>query len=163
MTDNKSGAGKKSFVQLIKFVLVGVLNTLVDLGVFRLLLLIFGADWWKYGAATISYACGVLCSYFCNRSWTFQKRNKKSFREFALFVLVNLVSLGVSLGLIWLFTQILPFTAKELAAFLPAFLSGLLTRDFVCKLCATPVVILVNFAGSKLVVFKDEVKRAGKD
>jgi putative flippase GtrA len=154
----ENSKGKKSLIQLIKFALVGVLNTLVDLGVYRLLLLINFGSWWVYGANVISYACGVLCSYFCNRSWTFERKDKKSLREFSLFVIVNLVSLGVSLGLIWLFKRVLPFTGEELAAFLPSVLAGVLTRDFICKLLATPFVILVNFIGSKLLVFRNKGK-----
>ncbi|MCL2672550.1 MAG: GtrA family protein [Clostridiales bacterium] len=158
--EKRAPSRRAALGQFIKFALVGVLNTLVDLGVFRLLEKLFAWSLWVYFANVISYACGVLCSYFCNRAWTFRPKKKKTWREFLLFVLVNLISLGVSTGLIWLFKRFMPDETQISAAlgFLPGFIVSILARDFVCKLLATPFVIVVNFIGNKLFVFKNAEK-----
>ena len=123
-----------NLVQFVKFNLVGVLNTLVDIGVYALLTAI-GLN--PYVAQVISYACGVLNSYLFNTLWTFKKEKRRTEREFILFVCVNLVSLGVSLGMI--------YAAKHYLHVEDALIQ---------KLIATPVAMVVNFIGNKLFVFK---------
>lgn len=121
-------------VKFIKFNIVGVMNTALDLGVFALL------TWMGIGeglAKTISYSCGVLNSYFWNSRWTFKQEHKKSAREFLLFILVNLVSYAVARivlqgSLTWLHIE----------------------NANIRNLIATPASVIVNFIGNKLFVFK---------
>ncbi|MCE5234691.1 MAG: GtrA family protein [Clostridiaceae bacterium] len=122
------------FVQFVKFNLVGVMNTLVDIGVFALLTAV-GLN--RYVAQVISYACGVLNSYLFNTLWTFKKEKRRTAKEFVLFVCVNLVSLLVSLGML--------YAAEHYLHVENALLQ---------KLIATPVAMAVNFIGNKLFVFK---------
>jgi putative flippase GtrA len=122
------------FVKFIKFNIVGVMNTALDLGIFALL------TWAGVGeglAKTVSYSCGVLNSYFWNSRWTFKQEHKKSAREFLLFVLVNLVSYAVARivlqgSLTWLHIE----------------------NANIRNLIATPVSVIVNFIGNRLFVFK---------
>ncbi len=122
------------FVKFIKFNIVGVMNTALDLGIFALL------TWVGLGeglAKTVSYSCGVLNSYFWNSRWTFKQEHKKSAREFLLFVLVNLVSYAVARivlqgSLTWLHIE----------------------NANIRNLIATPVSVIVNFIGNRLFVFK---------
>ncbi|HWS30651.1 MAG TPA: GtrA family protein [Clostridia bacterium] len=134
---------KKEFwghlVQFIKFNLVGILNTLVDIGVFALLTAL-GLD--RYVAQVISYSCGVLNSYLFNTLWTFRQEKRRTAKEFLLFVCVNLVSLGVSLGMIYVAEHDLHVEGT-----------------FMQKLIATPVAMVVNFIGNKLFVFKKTENR----
>ena len=90
---------KESIFQFLKFALVGVLNTVVDFLVFQLFNLTLG---WMYLAQVIGYCAGILNSYFWNSRWTFRKEHRRSAREVVTFLVVNLVSLGVSLGVLWL-------------------------------------------------------------
>ncbi len=125
---------KKSFFQLIKFGMVGVMNTLVDFIVYQLLVY-FGLH---YAAAQcISYSCGLLNSYFFNSRWTFKETKKYTKQEFARFILVNLVSLGISVLLLRLCYEVLGITS-----------------DLVAKLIVTALVMVINFIGNKLFVFK---------
>ncbi len=123
-----------NLIQFIKFNLVGILNTLVDIGVFALLTAL-GLN--RYVAQVISYSCGVLNSYLFNTLWTFRSEKHRTAKEFFLFVCVNLVSLGVSLGMIYVAENYLN-------------IEGTLMQ----KLIATPVAMAVNFIGNKLFVFK---------
>ena len=96
--ERKAGA-KGTIVQFIQFGFVGVLNTLVDFLVFQALNLLAG---WTYLAQVVGYSCGVVNSYLWNSNWTFRDSRTHSAREMLLFLIVNLASLGVSLGVMWL-------------------------------------------------------------
>lgn len=80
--------------QLLRFGVVGVLNTLVDAGVYFLLS--------RSGmipdlvlAKGLSYSLGVLNSFFWNKSWTFQSRVNPR-RVFLPFVVANLLAVGLN-------------------------------------------------------------------
>ena len=126
---------KKLDVPLIRFGLVGVLNTAVDFGIFTLLTMVL--DWNPIASHVISYSCGVINSYFFNRTWTFRRKEKSNAAEFTKFASVNLISLGVSSLAIYLLTS---------RAGLPVYAG---------KVLATFCSMAVNFAGSKLIVFRE--------
>lgn len=153
--EHKSGA-KKTFGQLIKFGLVGVLNTLVDFLVFQTLNLLLG---WVYAAQVAGFTCGVVNSYLWNSSWTFKEERTRTLREMSLFLVVNLVSLGVSLGVIWLCREVFGVTNEWAAQWMPKAISGFVKGDTVAKLIATFFSIIVNFIGNRLFVFNGRAKQ----
>lgn len=55
-----------------KFLLVGVVNTLVGAGTMYLLYNVFGASYWVSSAA--NYVVGGVVSFFLNKYFTFQRR-----------------------------------------------------------------------------------------
>lgn len=125
---------RKDFTQLVKFGLVGVANTLIDFGVFILLhgyLNVFYAL-----AQVISYSCGMTNSYFLNKFWTFQSQKAIRLEEVVKFVVVNLLSLGVSLVLLYLVRGRGNWGVTE------------------SKVLATSGSLLVNFLGNKFWVFR---------
>ncbi|MDD3401118.1 MAG: GtrA family protein [Eubacteriales bacterium] len=146
---------KKSFVQLIKFALVGATNTIVDLVITRIVMAITG---WDYVAKIIGFICGVVNSYILNSSWTFRAERKRSFSEMAKFLAVNVVVLGVSLGLKWLFQSVIGMDTWWMNTMGSNWFSNIINGEYFCTLCATVICIFVNFAGNKLFVFKSEKK-----
>ncbi|MDD4075436.1 MAG: GtrA family protein [Eubacteriales bacterium] len=120
-------------VQFLKFNVVGVFNTIVDFVVYSIMC-IFGLHYML--AQVIGYAFGVGNSYLMNSLWTFSKERKHTANEFGRFLLVNLVSLGVSLGVLWIARNSLHIQS-----------------DLWCKMIATPASLIVNFTGNKLFVF----------
>ena len=122
---------KEQGLQFIKFGLVGVLNTLVDFLVYQLLVYL-GLHYAP--AQCISYTCGLLNSYFFNSRWTFGKGKRYTKRE---FVAVNLVSLSISVLLLRLCYGTLGIESNLIA-----------------KGAVTAVVMVINFIGNKLFVFK---------
>jgi putative flippase GtrA len=137
----------------MKFVAVGAVNFLVDYGVLTLLNVVLG--WPLVLSNIISYSCGVINSFLLNRYWTFKMKlsffKRYSIRlnnrtvhpvfvsfDFLKFIFVNLVSLGVN----------------TLAVYILGDLYGLPT--IFAKLIATAFSFIVNFAGNKLLVFKDK-------
>ena len=143
--------GKKSFVQLLKFVLIGASNTLIDLIVTFALNAIFGI---YYLAKIIGYACGILNSYFWNSRWTFREERRRDAREIVLFIAVNLVTLGVSLLLQWVLRDKLHLDAWWTDFAGQNFFTKILNGERFCLLLASGIALLLNFAGNKLFVFK---------
>ena len=143
--------GKKSIVQLLKFVLIGASNTILDLLVTFALNAIFGI---YYLAKIIGYACGIANSYFWNSRWTFREERKRDAREIVTFIAVDLVTLGLSLLLQWVFRDKLHLDAWWTGFAGENFLTKILNGDRFCLLLASGIALLVNFAGNKLLVFK---------
>jgi len=121
--------------QLGKFITVGVINTLVDLGVFFLLLQTTELAGNPVLAKAISYACGILNSFFWNRAWTFRSRIAIA-PGLALFVFANLGALVVNAGGMYIGLNVLN-----------------LPRIFALTV-ATVSTFLLNFVVSKFVIFR---------
>lgn len=60
--------------QLLRYLLVGLVNTAVGYGC--ILLLRYGLHWHDLAANTAGYALGACVSYVLNRSYTFRSRNQ---------------------------------------------------------------------------------------
>lgn len=122
-------------LQLGKFMAVGGVNTLVDLGGFYLLTQATGLVDHPVLAKLISYSFGILNSFVWNRLWTF--RSGIAFTPgLALFVLSNLGSLFLNAGVMYF-----GLSAMKLS------------REFALAL-ATASAFLLNFVVSKFVVFR---------
>lgn len=139
---------KTTIKQFIQFNIVGISNTLVDFGVYFLLTSLLNVNY--IIAQVISYTAGIANSYIWNTLWTFKKEKRRTPKEIFLFLLVNIVSLGVSLGVLQL-TKVTFGIQSEL----------------ICKCCASFCSAMVNFAGNKLFVFNkvnpDYVEKGGKE
>lgn len=142
--------GKKSIVQLLKFVLIGASNTILDLLVTFALNAIFGI---YYLAKIIGYACGIANSYFWNSRWTFREERRRDAREIVTFVAVNLVTLGLSLLLQWIFRDRLHLDTWWMGFAGENILTKLLNGERFCLLLSSGIALLVNFVGNKLFVF----------
>ena len=123
---------RHSLGEFIKFAIVGLLNTSVDVAIFFLLTRI-GIPY--ITAQVISYSCGAANSYLLNKVWTFRSSGL-SFTEIVRFITVNLISLGISVIVL----RLLHDTAGlDLAA---------------AKGGATVSALAANFLGNKLWVFR---------
>jgi len=87
-------------LQFIRFALVGVLNSAIQYLIFLFLYSLIGTQYLL--ASIIGYIAGMINSYILNRRWTFGSRSQKLLTELGRFVAVNLISLGVNLGLLFL-------------------------------------------------------------
>jgi putative flippase GtrA len=122
--------------QILKFMSVGVLNTLIDAATYYLLtrfLPFFAIQ--PVMAKGISYIVGMINSFFWNRSWTFKSTTSMS-RAALLFTLTHIAALGVNAGVMALSLDILH---------LPEAVSFAL---------ATSASFVWNFSLNKWVVFK---------
>lgn len=96
--------------ELAKFGIIGVVNTIIDFGLFNLLqvsweingeqVLLHGAP---LKATVVATVISATSSYFMNRHWTFRHRERSGVRrEYALFFLFNAIGLAIQLGMLGL-------------------------------------------------------------
>ena len=133
--------------QLAKFVLVGALNTFVDLGVLNLLMFIFRISvGWPYSVfKAFSFTCSVIHSYFWNKFWTYeQKETKVGGQELGKFFLIAGTGFFLNVG-------IASFVVNVIG---PQF--GLSSEVWanIGAIIATICVFMWNFLGYKFLVFK---------
>jgi len=127
------------FHQAVRFGMVGVLNTGVDLGSYWIL-----TRWFPFFddkhvlAKAISYTLGVVNSFIWNRSFTFRSP-VRSLKRFILFFLINLIAVGINSGMMALA------------------LHGLNLPEWIGLVIATVITMTFNFTTSKFVVFKQPV------
>lgn len=105
-------ADRPNNYQVIKFILVGILNTFVDLGILNILILASGAvSGLLYSAFKgVSFIAAVINSYFLNKFWTFKKKEtRKNQREFTRFFVIAVFGFGINIGVAsWLVNAVGP-------------------------------------------------------
>lgn len=84
------------FARLARFGLVSVITTLIDFGIFNLLVIPKLLP--PVAATTISYTCGIVASFVLNKWFTFRGRRDNMAHEFGLFVAINVVGLTLNNG-----------------------------------------------------------------
>lgn len=82
------------FKQFIKFIIIGVMNSLISFFTFIILTDLFLIN--DIIANIISYAVGVINSFIFNKFWTF-KSSLMSLKEALLFIVIFLISLSIQL------------------------------------------------------------------
>jgi putative flippase GtrA len=123
---------RHSIGEFVKFALVGLLNTGIDVAIFFLLTWVSTP---YVAAQVVSYSCGAANSYLLNKIWTFRSSGL-SYAEVVRFTVVNLASLAISIVVL---TLLHDTAGLELV---PA------------KGGATVCALAANFLGNKLWVFR---------
>lgn len=128
----------KKYKRVLRFAVVGCINTGVDFLTFMILHSAFQTD--KLICQIAGYSMGVANSFILNKLWTFESHGSKyeSGRELIKFIVVNAASLGVSL----LGLQILNGNLK--------------VNVYISKVIVTVLAQAVNYFGYKLWVFKEK-------
>lgn len=127
--------------KLWKFLLVGVLNTLVGNGLMFLLYNLGGLSYWP--ATAISYVLASVMSYFLNRYFTF-KYTQGGWQVVLRFALNIAVSYGLAYGI-----------AKPLIRLI---LSGAAekVRDNVAMLAGMCLFVGFNYLGQRFFAFREK-------
>jgi putative flippase GtrA len=89
---------KQEFAQLVRFSVVGGLNTALHFVIFVVLFRALGVP--MLLASGVGYCTGVINSYFMNRNWTFKAQGAPNRAEFLRFSLVNAAALGLNLAVL---------------------------------------------------------------
>ncbi len=140
----------KKFPALIQFgksLLVGVLNSCIDMGVFDFLTMIFAvtSGWIPVFFKVISFAFGAVNSFFWNKLWTFQKKDTENkAKETGQFLLVTLGGLLIHSSIIYIMVNIIGVKF------------GVDERMWasIGNMTAVLVGFVWNFLGYKFIVFK---------
>jgi len=86
--------GRHPAGQAVRFAIVGVVNTLTDIGLLNMLTWLFGAYRGKgvFGLNFISYGLATINSYFLNKYWTFDDREARhEAAKFTQFIVIGLL------------------------------------------------------------------------
>ncbi|WP_292370040.1 GtrA family protein [Methanoregula sp. UBA64] len=84
---------------LISFLQVGIIASLVDLGLLYVFTEYFGI--WYLLSAAASYICGMIVSYTLNKRFTFHNVNKQYIWQFFLFAIVSTSGLIVNISVMF--------------------------------------------------------------
>lgn len=121
--------------QLIKFSIVGLSNTLMDFSVYFVLTRYAGTPFLL--ASTISWLLAVTSSFTFNKIWTFRVRGTQGIRDqYIKFFLVSVVSLILSLSLLWLLV------------------TEFHIHDLLAKIATIGIIVFWNFFMNKFWTFK---------
>ncbi len=137
-------------MQFIRFSLVGVLNTMVDLVAFNLLVLCFPTQ----NAAllvvynSLAYALGALNSYFLNKHWTFQQRQATTGREIMRFAIIIACGILCNNFILWL-----------VAATAHPFVMNIILWANMAKVVAISGTFIISYLGMRLWVFTGTTRR----
>ena len=128
--------GKLRYIS--RFSMVGVMNTAVDFLMFTLCQSVFGIGYSV--SQIIGYSFGVINSYILNKKFTFEDRkvSKKTFQELLQFVIVNAVSLCVTI------------------IAMNVLIVSLNRGVYLSKILVTLLAQITNYLGYKLWVFNEE-------
>ena len=94
---------KKLIIQLIKFGIVGVIATVVDLGVLMLLKEILGID--VLISSAISFSVSVIANYILSMLFVFKSSQNSKIKEFIIFVLLSIGGLLLNQFIMWIGTE----------------------------------------------------------
>lgn len=128
--------------QFGKFIVVGGLNTFLDLGILNLLIILTGITA-GYGFSVfkgISFVVAVINSFFWNKLWTFNAQRG----NFATFFLVNLGGFLINVCIASLLVNVVGAPAGV----------PLKLWDNIAALSSVVLVLTWNFLGMKFFVFK---------
>ena len=134
----------KKFIDIttIKFLVVGVVNTLVVTSVMFIFYNVLGTGYWTASAA--NYIVGSIVSYFLNKYFTF-KSKKQSLREILRFIVNIMLCYLLAYGIAKPFAlNILQGQTKNI-------------QENVAMLIGMCLFVGLNYLGQRFVVFKADV------
>ena len=136
---------KKQVEQIVKFGLVGIIATLIDMGLLMFLKEAFGMD--ENVAAAISFSVSVIFNYIFSMKFVFERRDDMSRqREFIIFMILSIIGLGINVGIMYgmdgrmEFLRGIPFLYRW--------------EYMIRKVVATIVVLIWNFVSRKILLEK---------
>ena len=127
--------------QLLKFLLVGIANTLVGCGLMFLLYNYFGISYWISSA--FNYITGGILSYFLNKYFTFQNK-QKSMKQIIYFIVNLAICYFLAYFVAWKSVYFILSTQSEKF------------RDNVALLSGMCIYTALNYLGQRLIVFNQK-------
>lgn len=126
-------------VKLLKFLIVGVINTIVGAGTMFILYNLIHVNYWI--SSISNYVIGGICSYLLNKFFTF-KNHEKSLSQFLQFVVLLIICYLIAyIGAKYLIYFI--FSNKPIQF-----------KDNIAMLTGEVLYTVLNYIGQRLVVFK---------
>ncbi|AKA70759.1 GtrA family protein [Clostridium scatologenes] len=123
------------FKCLSRFSLVGISNTIIDFIIFTIFQGLIGVNYTI--SQVLGYSFGVVNSFIFNKKWTFQggKSNKKIYNELFQFIIVNIISLAITV------------------IFMKLLVKDFRLNVYLAKILVTFIAQITNFIAYKLWIF----------
>jgi len=139
------------FYQFSKFIIVGSLNFLIDMGILNFLIFYTGISAGPEQSAFkgFSFIAAVLNSYVWNKFWTFRHSAKRTLgKEFFQFFVVSTVGFFINVGADYFFVNVIHS------------LGGIPVKSWAqfSAMIAAIIALFWNFIGYKFIVFEVERK-----
>jgi putative flippase GtrA len=96
---------KKLIIQLIKFGIVGVIATLIDLAVLMLLKEFMHVD--VLVASAVAFSVSVIANYILSMLFVFKGSENSKVKEFIVFVVLSIGGLLLNQFIMWIGTEIM--------------------------------------------------------
>ena len=96
---------KKLIIQLIKFGIVGVIATLIDLAVLMVLKEIMKVD--VLVASAVAFSVSVIANYILSMLFIFKGSGNSKVKEFLVFVVLSIGGLLLNQFIMWIGTEIM--------------------------------------------------------
>ena len=96
---------KKLIIQLIKFGIVGVIATLIDLAVLMLLKEFMHVD--VLAASAVAFSVSVIANYILSMLFVFESSGNSKVKEFLVFVVLSIGGLLLNQFIMWIGTEIM--------------------------------------------------------
>ena len=126
-------------ITTIKFLIVGVVNTLVGTGLMFILYNVFSVNYWISSAS--NYIVGSIVSYFLNKYFTFQNK-EKSWRQILSFVVNITICYLIAYG------AAKPAVSRIFSGFNEKIQGNLSMLAGMC------LFVVLNYLGQRLFVFR---------
>ena len=144
---------KQRFFEIIRFLLVGGLSTILDYATTYGLGILLIGFWFNAAVSnTVGHIVGLLVNFFLSVVFVYKqvknKEESKSFKAFALFVLVDIVGLLATILVMTLQDEFFPVVYVKIFG---------LNIDIIwllCKCVMTLVCLIWNYIGRKKFIFK---------
>lgn len=135
VTDTSNG-----WIQLFRYLFVGGFSFLVDYSLLYVLTEYYHLHYLV--SATISFIAGLVTNYLLSTHWIFRHSKLDSkMMEFIIFSIIGVVGLVFNNLLLYVFTDVLHL------------------HYMISKLITAAIVMLWNFLGRKLILFKDKSQK----
>ena len=141
-----------SLIQFLRSVIVGVVATVIDIGVLTILVEAFNVN--VFIATAIGFIVGLLVNFFISSVWVFEKSKvvKNRVSEFIIFALIGGVGLIINELIVNFFDL---YLAKSLI------FGSFIDSDkyyLIGKLVATVIAFVWNFFARKFIIYRNEEK-----
>lgn len=149
----------EQFKELVKYVVFGVLTTVVSILSFKLFDYILGE---KYYLITnvISWIFAVAFAFATNKIWVFNSKSWSArvlIKELSSFIVARLLSLGIEEGGLWILISLLNMGDMQPFKIFSFSVNG----NLLAKVIMQIVVVILNYVFSKFIIFKK--KRGAED
>lgn len=164
MEEEKKQSKKSLFYEILRFLIVGGTATVVDYAVYYLFRkwilppsLLAGGAWDRASlviATALGFCAGLIINWILSVRFVFRdvkdKEESRSKKSFLIFTVIGVIGLGITELGMHLGVSFLP----DVKLFSTAVFLGLAWKEWIMKVIMTCIVLVWNYLGRKIFVFK---------